>query len=199
MGMNFYKDGRTKQILSDETLRKLYYSWVGIRRRAGGKCFSEGDRHKKVYQNINVCESWNDWNNYKDWALKNGYKKGLSIDRIDNMKGYNPENCRWVTTAENNRNKKNTKKFMYNGQLLTLGQIAQINNVDKNMLYARVINYGWDLDKALIYKRFQSVKNKNIDRNRNMLKDFNNGMTIKDLAVKYNMCERNVYDCIKII
>ena len=115
------------------------------------------------------------------------------------MKGYSPENCRWVTIAENNRNKKNTKKFMYNGHLLTLGQIAKINNVDKNMLYARVVNYGWNLDKAIKYKRFQSVKNKNVDRNRNMLKDFNNGMTIKDLAVKYNMGERNVYDCIKLV
>lgn len=148
-GKNLFKDGRTKQIKSDETLRKLYMSWVSIRRRQNGRCFSENDRHKKIYTNIYVCEEWNEWNNYKNWALKNGYKVGLSIDRIDNKKGYCPENCRWVSIADNNRNRRNVKHYMYNGKLLTLGQIANINNINRIRLYARVEKYGWTLEDAI--------------------------------------------------
>ena len=148
-GRNWFKDGRTKEILSGPTLQKLYYSWVGIRRRINGKCFNENDRHKHVYKNITVAEEWNDWNVYKNWALEHGYKAGLTIDRIDNNKGYCPENCRWVSRAENNRNKKNTKFYEYNGELLTLGQIAEINNIDKQRFYNRVLNLGWTIEESI--------------------------------------------------
>ena len=200
MGTNFYKDGRTKEILSNETLRKLYYSWVGIRRRANGKCFKDDDRHKRVYLNVTVANEWQDWNVYKNWALQNGYKKGLSIDRIDNSKGYNPENCRWVTRADNNRNKIKTKLYDFNGKKMTLGQIADIKGINKNILYTRVIQYGWGLEKAINVEKNHFIKEKQEktkERNSIMIKEYTNGAAIKELAKKYNMSERNVYDCIK--
>jgi hypothetical protein len=54
---------------------------------------------------IKVCEEWNDYENFKVWVLSKGFDPNLELDRIDNTKGYAPNNCRWVTHAENCRNK----------------------------------------------------------------------------------------------
>ena len=61
---------------------------------------------------ITVCEEWrNSPKAFGDWFLAHGWHKGLQIDRIDNNKGYSPENCRVVTCKENNNNKRNTLRL----------------------------------------------------------------------------------------
>jgi hypothetical protein len=146
-----YKDGRTKWLSEHPAERKLYQIWIGIRRRAGGNRYKVDakDRHAKIYLHLTVSEEWNDWLVFYDWAINNGWKEGLTIDRIDNNKGYSPENCRWVSLAENNRNRRCVKKYMYNGKMLTLPQIAEINNIPRDRLYNRVINYGYSVEDAV--------------------------------------------------
>mgnify|MGYP000323778555 CR=1 FL=1 len=59
---------------------------------------------------IMVCEEWcrkGGFPNFKKWAIKNGWVKGLTLDRIDNNKGYSPDNCRWVTRLQQRYNKTN--------------------------------------------------------------------------------------------
>ena len=68
---------------------RLYKIWLGLgHRRYGG--FKPS-----------VCDEWKEYPKFKEWALENGYKKELTIDRIDNKKNYYPENCQWITLAEN--------------------------------------------------------------------------------------------------
>lgn len=57
---------------------------------------------------VTVCDEWKltEYPIFKAWALANGYRPGLTIDRIDPSKGYSPDNCRWITIAEQQRNRR---------------------------------------------------------------------------------------------
>jgi hypothetical protein len=62
-----------------------------------------------LYAHVDICSEWLEYQNFKDWALSSGYADNLSIDRIDNSKGYHPDNCRWATNAEQQQNRGVTK------------------------------------------------------------------------------------------
>jgi len=55
---------------------------------------------------IKVCDEWQKREVFFAWALDNGYSDNLELDRIDNEKGYEPNNCRWVTHLVNMRNRR---------------------------------------------------------------------------------------------
>ena len=87
-----------------------YKTYEGMMHRCG---HWEGatERELRLYRDrgITVCEEWrNSPRAFGDWLLAHGWRKGLQIDRIDNSKGYSPENCRVVTPKENLNNRRNT-------------------------------------------------------------------------------------------
>lgn len=69
------------------------------------RCYNQNDPKYGSYggKGIAICKEWlDDFMNFYDWAMENGYTDELTIDRIDPKKGYSPDNCRWITMEENN-------------------------------------------------------------------------------------------------
>lgn len=87
---------------------RLYNIWRGLRQRCGYIAGGHArDLHHYAIRGIDVCEEWRGrFLPFKQWAEANGYEESLLIDRIDNDLGYSPNNCRWVTVVESNRNKR---------------------------------------------------------------------------------------------
>lgn len=102
-------EGRKKAIKHGKSRTRLY----GVLRDMKTRCYNKNASDYKRYggRGIKICDEWlNNYLSFEKWALENGYdenapKGKCTIDRIDNDKGYSPENCRFITIAEQNRNK----------------------------------------------------------------------------------------------
>lgn len=80
----------------------LYVVWTNMKER----CYNANYRSYYLYgaRGIKICDDWkNNFINFRNWAIKNNWAKDLTIDRINNDKGYCPENCRFITQSENSK------------------------------------------------------------------------------------------------
>lgn len=94
---------------------RLFHEWCSMKRRC--KTRNGKDAPSYYSKGITVCAEWsNSFLSFYNWAISNGYNDSLTIDRIDNSKGYSPNNCRWVTIEEQTRNRTNTIFVMYKGK-----------------------------------------------------------------------------------
>lgn len=114
---------------------RLHHIWICMKNR----CLNPKNFDYKHYgaRGITVCDEWLDYENFKKWALENGYKENLSIDRIDNAKDYSPDNCRWATMQEQVNNRRNTVYLTYNGETHTLKQWAEIIGITYSCIHKR--------------------------------------------------------------
>lgn len=85
----------------------LYNSWQGMKSRCLNR--NHPKYHRYGGRGINIYKEWLDFKNFLSWALDNGWQEGFSIDRINNDGDYCPENCQWLSCADNSRKKRTTK------------------------------------------------------------------------------------------
>lgn len=130
-----------------ETKTRLYKTWDMMRQR----CFNPNDHSYRYYgaKGITICEEWNDFLAFKQWALENGYKDNLTIDRIDVYGNYEPSNCRWSDSYTQANNKTTSRYLEYNGKKQTITQWAKELNIPMETLYRRVTKLNWDIESAL--------------------------------------------------
>jgi hypothetical protein len=110
---------------------------------------------------ITVCDDWrNNFVKFAEWSLSNGYKEDLTIDRVDNGRGYSPDNCRWVDRKTQNQNKRNSCIIEYNGEHRTMSEWSEMYNAPNSRVWARLRKLGWDLESALLNQKGQTLKRK---------------------------------------
>ena len=127
----------------------LYNIWKSMR----GRCFNTNDKSYINYgeRGITICKEWEKYPSFKEWALSNGYKPGLSIDRINNDGNYCPENCRWTTREIQNSNKRSNVFLAYNGEVYTPKELARIKNIPVHRIYDRRHD-GWTDEQIITYQ-----------------------------------------------
>lgn len=126
------------------------------------RCYNVKHKEYKKYggRGIKICDEWigdDGLDKFYDWAIANGFSgekdsKGynvLSIDRIDNDKGYSPENCRWATRIEQANNKCTSIWVEYNGERDTLINLCRRLNLDYHAVFLRIYRRHWSVEKAL--------------------------------------------------
>lgn len=95
-----------------------------------------------------VCDEWLKYDNFKNWAIANGYNDNLTIDRIDNNGNYNPDNCRWVDMKQQARNRRSNYNYTLNGVTHCLMEWCEIYNIKYKKVYKR-LKCGWSIERAL--------------------------------------------------
>lgn len=146
---------------------RLYKIWEGMHKRCK-------DVNSKSYKNyggrgIEICKQWNEYENFEEWALKNGYSDNLTIDRINVNQGYYPDNCRWATNKQQSNNRRSNRIIEYKGKRKTLSEWAAFLNVPYSRLQTRLDN-GWTIEEAFTIpklnanRKYRSTKTKSKGR-----------------------------------
>ncbi|MBQ1780613.1 MAG: hypothetical protein II001_04185 [Bacteroidales bacterium] len=127
---------------------RLHKIWSGMKYRC---------RHNKQYlgRGIVVCDEWQLYEPFRDWAKANGYRDDLTIERIDVDGNYCPENCTWIPFEEQARNRTTTRWVEYNGEKMSLSKAAELSGMPYKLVHGRIKN-GWDLERALTTPVFTS-------------------------------------------
>ena len=131
----------------DPIRSRIYAIYYGMRYR----CYSKNCSRYKNYgeRGIKICKEWmEDYDSFEKWALENGYKDGLSIERIDVNGDYCPENCTWVSLKEQSRNKCNTVRINVNGNKYTIIELSELTGLSYGKIYYRYSN-GWSGEEIM--------------------------------------------------
>ena len=137
----------------------LYRTWSNIKTR----CYNPKNDTYKYYgeKGVTMCSEWKkDFLNFYMWSLENGYKEGLTIDRINSNGNYEPSNCRWVTATQQQNNKLNNYLIIYKESTHTLAEWSNILNINYKVLYRRIQYLNWSIERAFT----TPVKNMNNKR-----------------------------------
>lgn len=115
------------------------------------RCHNENRDRYKWYgkRGIRVCDRWRE--SFEAFIEDMGPRPSLkhSIERIDNEKGYEPDNCVWATKVVQRRNRRGVKRFLYNGKMLMLSEIAEQCGINLYTLQNRVNVLGWTVERAV--------------------------------------------------
>ena len=138
--MGVYKHGGWKNN------RRLYRTWANMRSR----CNNKNHHLYKHYggRGIKVCDEWNDFSLFREWAMDNGYQDNLSIDRIDFNGDYEPNNCRWANEKTQHNNTRRNTFIEFGGETHTLAEWAEIAGINYSTFCNRWVR-GWSIERMI--------------------------------------------------
>lgn len=117
--------------------KKLYNAFTNMKTRCYNKNYFLF--HRYGGRGITVCDEWrNDFSAFRKWAFENGWDESLTLDRIDNDKGYSPQNCRWVNKTAQDNNRSTNRYLEHNGERDTLANWSRRLNIPYYVLQHRM-------------------------------------------------------------
>jgi len=126
---------------------RLNRIWRQMRQR----CFNKNDSAYARYggRGIKICPRWDNFAAFHGWALANGYREDLVIERRNNDGDYEPENCIWTDAIQQARNKRNNHIISYKGKDLPMAEWAEYLGINYSTLRSRINNLNWKPSQAL--------------------------------------------------
>lgn len=128
--------------------KHLYWVWASIIQR----CENPSNKDYENYgaRGIYFCdECRNNFGSFHKWAKSSGYRRGLTIERVDVDKGYNKDNCSWIENEKQSLNCRRSIMLRYNGKIKHISDWAREYNLNYKTLKGRIFSYGWSIEKAL--------------------------------------------------
>ena len=126
----------------------LYVAWTHMKQRCNGTSDNIEDIKNYHERGISYDPLWDEFSNF--WNdMGASWRKGLTLDRIDNNGNYSKNNCRWVNRKVQAINRRNTKLFSFNGKNLTLTDWSPIIGIPRSTLAQRIYCYKWSIEKTL--------------------------------------------------
>lgn len=123
--------------------------------RMKARCYNKNNKSYKYYgeKGVKVFDEWlKNSDSFVDWAILNGYKEGLEIDRIDVNGDYEPNNCRWVDNFTQANNKSNNIMVTYNGDTFSLRKWCRILQLPYRKTHKRYVTLKWDIERCFAIK-----------------------------------------------
>ena len=127
---------------------RLYQSWLNMKRR----CFNHNCPKFKNHggRGITVCNDWvSDFVKFHDWAISHGYEDNLTLDRKNNDGNYEPDNCTWSTSYQQNINRRNTRHITFSGETKSLSEWSRITGIKPSVLSLRLFTHRWSVERSL--------------------------------------------------
>lgn len=141
---------RTKHGMARTKIYKLHQGMLD-------RCRDETNAGYENYggRGITACDEWLSFENfYRDMGEP---PEGMSLDRVDNNKGYSKENCRWATSLEQQNNTRATRLLTHNGKNLSISQWSKLLGVSRNRIRTRLAK-GLSIEQALDMKKIKPIK-----------------------------------------
>ncbi len=117
-----------------KALQNIYYGMVR-------RCHDprRKDYYKYGGRGITVCDEWREsFTNFEEWALTHGFKRGMTLDRIANARGYNPNNCRWISKKAQGYNRHTNRYVSIGDKVKTLEEWCRLYNIGPDLVIHRV-------------------------------------------------------------
>lgn len=133
--------------------------WYNSYRSMMSRCYNKNSANYKYYgaKGIKVCDEWHNATNFENWVNNSAYFIGATIDRIDNDGDYCPDNCRWATVFEQDKNRRNSILIEWNGETHNITEWSRITGINRSTLNNRYFrgDRGERLFEGLRYNRCQ--------------------------------------------
>lgn len=127
--------------------KRLREIWRSMRKRCENRACKDYPHYGG--RGIRVCREWQDFYAFRDWALANGYRNDLTLDRVCNSKGYAPWNCRWISRKAQSYNRGTNTRLKVGRRMCTIEEWAD----EKGLLPSTIIRRlerGWSPEEAVM-------------------------------------------------